>query len=153
MKATPFTEGTGQGRQGAGAAATTPVTLSPCHPVTLSSEEAEFYEGYAWCLNPYPTVGETVERLAGELAQLAGGLAGGAHLLPLRVPQARPDAPRRAGPGAAARGPLPGPRPADPGRRAAHRRLLLRPRAPRLPPGRGLPGGGRHDGAPGQGPG
>src|SRR5215472_1713669 len=69
MKATSVQEGTGQGRQGAAVAA---VTLSPCHPVTLSSSEEElgFYEAYGWCLNPYPTVGESVGRLGGELGRL-----------------------------------------------------------------------------------
>jgi hydroxymethylpyrimidine pyrophosphatase-like HAD family hydrolase len=32
--------------------------------------EAEFYQAYPWCLNPYPTVRETLEYLGGELARL-----------------------------------------------------------------------------------
>src|SRR5205807_843235 len=32
--------------------------------------EREFYQAYPWCLNPYPTVRETIEYLGGELHRL-----------------------------------------------------------------------------------
>lgn len=35
------------------------------------AEELEFYESYAWCLNPYLTVNQASHRLRGELAKLA----------------------------------------------------------------------------------
>jgi haloacid dehalogenase-like hydrolase len=35
------------------------------------STELEFYQGYSWCLNPFPTVGETVGHLKNEVTRLA----------------------------------------------------------------------------------
>jgi hydroxymethylpyrimidine pyrophosphatase-like HAD family hydrolase len=32
--------------------------------------ERDFYEGYGWCLNPYPTVREAIDRLRGEIGRL-----------------------------------------------------------------------------------
>jgi hypothetical protein len=39
-------------------------------PPPLLDEELEFYEGYPWCLNPYPTARETVAHLGRELDRL-----------------------------------------------------------------------------------
>lgn len=36
----------------------------------LLDEERDFYEHYAWCLNPFPTVQEAVEHLRGEVDRL-----------------------------------------------------------------------------------
>jgi hydroxymethylpyrimidine pyrophosphatase-like HAD family hydrolase len=62
------------------------VSPSPEHPVSgelsvserdgliggenLLPVERNFYQGYSWCLNPFPTVGETVELLKVEIARL-----------------------------------------------------------------------------------
>ena len=42
----------------------------------LLDEEADFYQGYSWCLNPYPTVVETVEHLAREIERMGAAPAG-----------------------------------------------------------------------------
>lgn len=39
-------------------------------PAGLPDTELDFYQGYAWCLNPFPTIRETVKYLGIELARL-----------------------------------------------------------------------------------
>jgi hydroxymethylpyrimidine pyrophosphatase-like HAD family hydrolase len=43
---------------------------------SLADEEWDFYQGYPWCLNPYPTVRETAAHLGAELERL-GKVPGG----------------------------------------------------------------------------
>jgi hydroxymethylpyrimidine pyrophosphatase-like HAD family hydrolase len=39
----------------------------------LPQAEQDFYQGYSWCLNPFPTLAETVELLSGEIEKLGNG--------------------------------------------------------------------------------
>jgi hypothetical protein len=39
-------------------------------PDGLLAVERDFYEGYSWCLNSFPTIGETVELLKREIDRL-----------------------------------------------------------------------------------
>src|SRR4051812_37810116 len=45
--------------------------LAQARPADLLDTEVEFYEAYSWCLNPFPTVRETIAYLNGELDKLA----------------------------------------------------------------------------------
>ena len=42
------------------------VSASQC----LLPTELNFYQAYAWCLNPYPTVREAIDYLRGEIGRL-----------------------------------------------------------------------------------